>query len=352
MLVIKDKIFEHSHFTIIEKRNDYFVAQKNDEPNEKIAIFIFDLEGERSSKMLIRNFSMFNQDLPNVTKILAYHIPKNDDSENDSENDSESDSENDSKNSNFEFIYKESKIDIYSDTVVLVTKLPKYDNVFNLNNDRLRNREIILTDSIKNTIIFGVAAIMKKLHQRKIFGIHLKNESVYLNENCEPIICDFGIHDQAKEIVQGRHAYIVSDSYFELPPEYPDGNIDYSFDVYSYGMFLYRLLSSRFYFNQSFNAFLREITRGKRPTMKDEIPDCYQDLIQRCWCQDPKERPTFVDIVNELKNEEFILPNTDSDELFEYQKKIDSEKVDSEKAESFKENKISLKLFFEKYIKY
>ena len=113
MLVIKDPIFEHSHFTIIEKRNDYFVAQKNDEPNEKIAIFIFDLEGERSSKMLIRNFSMFNQDLPNVTKILAYHIPKNDDSENDSENDSESDSENDSKNSNFEFIYKESKIDIY-----------------------------------------------------------------------------------------------------------------------------------------------------------------------------------------------------------------------------------------------
>ena len=38
------------------------------------------------------------------------------------------------------------------------------------------------------------------------------------------------------------------------------------------------------------------IHRLKRPKFDIEIPDCYRNLIENCWKQNPNERPTFDEI--------------------------------------------------------
>lgn len=51
---------------------------------------------------------------------------------------------------------------------------------------------------------------------------------------------------------------------------------------------------------------------------------CYRQLIERCWSPDPKQRPTFDEILHELKsNPEFIESTTDKENFIEYTKYID-----------------------------
>ena len=56
-----------------------------------------------------------------------------------------------------------------------------------------------------------------------------------------------------------------------------------------------------------------------RPEFKTPIPLCYENLIKKCWQKNPDERPTFDEIVNELKNnDDFITGDANKDEYYDY----------------------------------
>ena len=40
--------------------------------------------------------------------------------------------------------------------------------------------------------------------------------------------------------------------------------------------------------------------KNHRPTFDVPIAKCYQDLLERCWSLDPKERPTFDEFFLDL----------------------------------------------------
>ena len=48
-------------------------------------------------------------------------------------------------------------------------------------------------------------------------------------------------------------------------------------------------------------------------------------MIERCWSQDPKDRPTFNEILEELKNnQDFITDLVDENEFINYVEFIDN----------------------------
>lgn len=47
--------------------------------------------------------------------------------------------------------------------------------------------------------------------------------------------------------------------------------------------------------------YMMKISRGLRPKRPNNIPDHYWELIQKCWKQNPDERPTFEEITEILK---------------------------------------------------
>lgn len=49
--------------------------------------------------------------------------------------------------------------------------------------------------------------------------------------------------------------------------------------------------------------------------INDDIPDFFRDLIERCWAQDPENRPSFAQIVDELKNGNYFRDDDLIDEL-------------------------------------
>ncbi|KAL6058667.1 Myotubularin-like phosphatase domain [Balamuthia mandrillaris] len=83
-------------------------------------------------------------------------------------------------------------------------------------------------------------------------------------------------------------------------------------DVYCYALILWELLTRKYPFSE-FRAefatqqdFAQAIIGGLRPTIPSDCPSQWEDLIRQCWHQNPKQRPTFdqlLDMLASLKDQ-------------------------------------------------
>lgn len=65
-----------------------------------------------------------------------------------------------------------------------------------------------------------------------------------------------------------------------------------------------------------------------RPKKRDNIPENYWDLLEKCWDIDSHKRPSFEKIVEILKDDKFALNEysleTNLDELHEFYNRIEN----------------------------
>ncbi|KAK8837376.1 hypothetical protein M9Y10_036809 [Tritrichomonas musculus] len=192
--------------------------------------------------------------------------------------------------------------------------------VDNESNHEWNNTKILIN-------IYGIAAGMSYLHQHNIVHRDLKTENIYLDESKYPRISGFHLSkeikrdgDKISQHLKGTPAYIS-------PETYTKHIYDEKSDVYSYSFIIYELISNHRAFDKSRSIeehYKYIVEEHQRPNISDNIPDCYRTLIERCWSEDPNERPTFSDILIELRtNPEFINDSIDSTEYEQYIKQID-----------------------------
>ena len=189
----------------------------------------------------------------------------------------------------------------------------------------------IINPTIRSKIIFGVASILKKMHNSNVIFRDVKLQKVGLGENLESTF----FHNSLTKIVKDP-SYMTQNigTTFVMAPEmFMEGADTYNFpiDVYSYGVMLYSMFVSDFKMGNkkiSSKRILKKVANGKRFDKSPKIPDHYWDLINECWEQDPNDRPTFDEIVEKLKSDKFALEEfgikTNLDELHEYQQLIDN----------------------------
>ncbi|KAG0582750.1 hypothetical protein M758_3G084400 [Ceratodon purpureus] len=87
-------------------------------------------------------------------------------------------------------------------------------------------------------------------------------------------------------------------------PKYP-----FKRDVFSFGMVCYELLTGNEPFSDEpdLKNVKKKVLKGERPDLPDHCPKELKTLIRRCWSQVPTERPSFVEICQELKHLNFLL---------------------------------------------
>ncbi|KAK8840541.1 hypothetical protein M9Y10_030749 [Tritrichomonas musculus] len=71
-------------------------------------------------------------------------------------------------------------------------------------------------------------------------------------------------------------------------------------DVYAFAVVVYEIVTHN-------PPYKRKI--GERPKFNDETPESYRRLITKCWQPDPKDRPTFDQIVSILKTDKGFITN-------------------------------------------
>lgn len=183
-------------------------------------------------------------------------------------------------------------------------------------------RKFLPTKAIE--MICCVARGMYYLHASTPPILHrdLKASNILINRlvsHC--VICDFGLSSQFVSEASGLSAdgsrfnpddgrvsgvgtpYTMAPEVMQRQPYTPAA------DVYSFGVVMYEMYTSRFpYPKLKPGQLMYSVSAGQRPNFfeEDNVPPTLRALIERCWAHEPKDRPTFEDILKELTSPKLI----------------------------------------------
>lgn len=161
-------------------------------------------------------------------------------------------------------------------------------------------------ETTKFIIAYGIAYGMSILHKEKTMHRDIKPENIFLNDNYEPKIADFGLSKKIEGTIYQSEQ--VGSPLFMAPELLAlavDDEKQYTFpvDVYAYAMTLYNLCQIETPFKYLGKMSIFKLTNiilsGERPKFICDTP--YKDLIIQCWDQEPENRPSFKKIIKELE---------------------------------------------------
>lgn len=166
-------------------------------------------------------------------------------------------------------------------------------------------------DNTKRQIILvGVARGMMVLHAHHVIQRDLKPENILLDSEFHPCITDFGL----SKVFDPYHSMNQSSAdtgtaAYMAPEVINSDHYNTKADVYAFGILMYEVLlgkrayDSLMHGKKKLNMFQlkKKVSEGLRPEIKPgDIKNSFQTLIEKCWSENPKERPTFSEIYKKL----------------------------------------------------
>lgn len=166
-------------------------------------------------------------------------------------------------------------------------------------------------DTHKLIIAYGISCAMETLHKKRVIHREICPNNILLDSEMHPYLSDFQLSMKIKPIYD-REQMVSAISPVYMSPEYMNNPFASSstlpIDVYSYGMTIYFLITELSPFNSYKNKFeiFQDVIKGVRPTIPENVPPHWKDLITSCLKKDPDERPTFTDICDLLESDKFL----------------------------------------------
>lgn len=163
-----------------------------------------------------------------------------------------------------------------------------------------RCRPLDIKDAVQ--VAIDVAQAMVYLHP-SIVHRDLKSQNVLLDSDGRAKVCDFGIAKfKDRTFVSTMNGQAGTPAY--MAPELFDGvNATEKVDVYSYAILLWECITGKVpwgHVPSPMQIIYYVGVLNQRPPLPESVPDSFGALIKDCWKVDPKERPTFEDILNRL----------------------------------------------------
>eukprot|EP01024_Parvocaulis_polyphysoides_P014822 TRINITY_DN1621_c0_g2_i1.p2 TRINITY_DN1621_c0_g2~~TRINITY_DN1621_c0_g2_i1.p2 ORF type:complete len:263 (-),score=15.10 TRINITY_DN1621_c0_g2_i1:198-986(-) len=165
--------------------------------------------------------------------------------------------------------------------------------------------------------VFDIAKGMQYLHASRPMVVHrdLKLQNIMLNprpDRTKAVIIDFGVHALISKTSTETDVYHLTGntgSYIYMAPEvFLRKPYNEKADVYSYGIIVWELFA-RFVIQvkvapsgtpQEVINYAKEAAFGTRQAIPKSWPKQLQNLVELCWNQDPKLRPNFDIICEQL----------------------------------------------------
>jgi len=163
-------------------------------------------------------------------------------------------------------------------------------------------------------ICLDTALGINYLHRMGVLHLDLKSHNLLLDDNWNVKVCDFGIsefrnssQDKRKTIsttLQGTVGWMSPELIQRQNPTEKS-------DVFSFGIVMWEIASHKMPFNNYTDEIGIEaaIVRGERLEIPDDVTNEYSNLMQKCWANEPSERPTFDSIIQDLSSQISPAPN-------------------------------------------
>jgi serine/threonine protein kinase len=190
-------------------------------------------------------------------------------------------------------------------------------------------------------IIVGIVLAMRYLHRRGVVHRDLRPENIFLDWDWNVRIDDFGRSqsEASREIPMFdgssySRLWLSLDCRY-LAPERWENGCDPKSDVYSFGLILYEILVGE----PVIPTGLRQpvvlkmvLSREFRPAIPDWIAPKVKDLIGACWAQKPRDRPSFEDIIENLKEMDFkLFGGVNSSKLRDFVERVERTEQENER---------------------
>ncbi|RGB29782.1 kinase-like domain-containing protein [Rhizophagus diaphanus] len=208
-----------------------------------------------------------------------------------------------------------------------ITKDP---NTFNymvimnyVNNGNLRSN---LTKIIKYNwkqklyLLYQIISGLSEIHEQQMIHCNFHDGKILIhkyNEREEDKVYISGLRlcKYVSSSLKGGNVYSIMP--FVAPEVLIGGQYTQASDIYSFSMIMWEFTSGVFPFNnRAYDLQLSvNICRGERPEIIENTPQCYIDLMKKCWNEDPLKRPSSKEVLNIIEEWIFYFPEKINDKL-------------------------------------
>ncbi|CAN4078660.1 unnamed protein product [Withania somnifera] len=150
-------------------------------------------------------------------------------------------------------------------------------------------------------VAIDVSKGMSYLHQNNIIHRDLKTANLLMDEHGVVKVGDFGV---ARVQAQTGVMTAETGTYRWMAPEVIEHKpYDHKADVFSFGIVLWELLTGEipYAYLTPLQAAIGVVQQGLRPTIPKSSHPEFAELLEKCWQQDPTQRPDFSEILDILK---------------------------------------------------
>ncbi|KAG0239179.1 hypothetical protein BGW41_007870 [Actinomortierella wolfii] len=155
--------------------------------------------------------------------------------------------------------------------------------------------------STKERIAREIARGLAYIHSMKVLHLDLKSDNVLLTNHLEVRLCDFGLSaikttssaSRLTESLKGTVRWMAPEL-FTKRPEYTTKS-----DVYALGMVMWEMAANKtrpFAEHRNNAMVVLLVERGEREDLPNDTPTEYRRWVERCWRQNPQERPEAIEL--------------------------------------------------------
>ncbi|RGB41367.1 kinase-like domain-containing protein, partial [Rhizophagus diaphanus] len=150
--------------------------------------------------------------------------------------------------------------------------------------------------------LYKIIAGLNNLHREGLIHCNLHDGNILCNQYGNVCISDYlGSYQFAKYLLKKNNIYGVIP--FVAPEVLRGKPCTPASDIYSFSIIMWEFTSGIPPFNDRAHdiQLASSICKGERPEIIENIPQCYIDLMKKCWNEDPSKRPSASEILDTIK---------------------------------------------------
>lgn len=159
-------------------------------------------------------------------------------------------------------------------------------------------------------IIYQIIEGMKYLHFTKIIHRDLKPSNILIDSSGIAKISDFGLSKLLNDEDQSFSTGIGTLKFMAPEMLNESDHYDEKVDVYSFGVMLFFIISGYIP-----NIRIADLLKGEKAKIPPNFTNFSRDLINSCWNFDPKKRPSFGTMMEEMQRNNYNFINLTRNEL-------------------------------------
>jgi serine/threonine protein kinase len=166
-----------------------------------------------------------------------------------------------------------------------------------------------LTKIIKNDwkqklhMLYKIISGLNTIHKQNLIHCDFHDGNILNHDNKNIYISDLGLCQPVKSFLKQHDIYGVIP--FMAPEVLRGKSYTPASDIYSFSMIMWEFTSGIPPFNDRAHDIQLSfsIYKGERPiTSRESTPQCYLDLMEKCWNEDPLKRPSALEVKNIIGN--------------------------------------------------